>query len=418
MVSNGSELASLAAQSVATSNPNTPRSPTPDEPRTSKNKFNEATFFHKSFATDLKQDDIQSTWPKSIDLTRNPAVVVWHDRRLSNLDFDLHWHRGSQKAFFLLRTNVAIMGSGVRRDANLSIYIHIHPERIQHLSVDSNPEDKKLGPETVLLKFEMNRRPAFVVPKTSCKLKNDAAYEVMAACREVVKQTSFEVYSSIPRKKMSAKYMAELCVAVSDTRLASLTAHASTASLYQGTGGRIIEGDTLADTAHDSEDSFSVEPPPQYSQSSILESTLGASNDCGSALDTRSQTDAYSHHALAEGRKRRRMGDGIPEWTGFTKPTDFQAMETFLDFRLSSLKQHFDARLTSHRTEVKELVAQSEARILATVRSELDERRDGVHDDVVHIVRKEIAEVEENVMRNLSEAPMTATLTFPQHPWY
>lgn len=93
-------------------------------------------------------------------------------------------------------------------------------------------------------------------------------------------------------------------------------------------------------------------------------------------------------------------------------------MQDLLDSRLSSLKQHFDDRLAAHKKDVAEMLDKTEARIVDTLRREVEQRCDGVQEILQQRVHEEMAEVEDNVMRNLSEAPLRATLTFPQHPWY
>lgn len=144
------------------------------------------------------------------------------------------------------------------------MYIHIHPERIRLLSVDPDPTEKMLGAETLLLRFDLDRPPALIVPKTPCEAKNRSAKEVMDACHGLAAQTTFAIYVNSPRKKLSVKRIRELCAAATGAGLASLAVHASTASLYQGKGGQVIEGDTLAGPAHDHP--VTDEPPPQYTE--------------------------------------------------------------------------------------------------------------------------------------------------------
>lgn len=89
-----------------------------------------------------------------------------------------------------------------------------------------------------------------------------------------------------------------------------------------------------------------------------------------------------------------------------------------LDSSLVSLKQHFEDRLAAHKKDVAEMLDKTEARLLDALQRDMDQRCDGMQEYLQHKVREEMAEVEENVMRSLSEAPLSATLTFPQHPWY
>lgn len=258
-------------------NPNTPRSPTPDK---SELAHDEPVDIHpspKSTSSGEHTGDIKPTWPKSIDVTKVNAVAMWHDHCLPNLFLDLHWHPNSHKAFLKLRATIALRDGAVRRDGRTSIYLYIYPERIRQLSVDSNPTEKVLGAETLLLSFELDRPSALVLPNSPCEPKNRTASDVMDAFRSLARQTCFSVYASIPRKKLSAKRMQELSVAASGAGLASLATRASTASLYQGKGGQVIEGDTLASPA----DPPAIdEPPPQYTEPLPAEPYSAAPSDC------------------------------------------------------------------------------------------------------------------------------------------
>lgn len=77
---------------------------------------------------------------------------------------------------------------------------------------------------------------------------------------------------------------------------------------------------------------------------------------------------------------------------------------------MASLKQHFDDKLARHIEDVRTL--------LDTFRKDVEQRCDQMQEDLNHSVREELTEIEDRVMRNLTEAPLTANLTFPQHPWY
>lgn len=98
------------------------------------------------------------------------------------------------------------------------------------------------------------------------------------------------------------------------------------------------------------------------------------------------------------------------------------SIQSLLDANLSLLKKHVDDALALHRQQVAKDVAEqvnkAEARILEQIRSEMNGRCDGMQEYFEDMIHEEIAEAEDNVMRNLTEAPLQATLTFPQHPWY
>lgn len=270
----------------SSTNPNTPRSPSqsPDKLETASKEPIEANASPKSTTSGELTGDIQPTWPKSIDVTKVSAVAAWgDDDLLSNLFLDLHWHPNSHKAFFKLRATVALLNGSNRRDGRTSIYVYIHPDRIRQLSVDADPTDKKLGAQTLLLSFEMDRSPAFVCPKAPCEPRNKTARDVMDAFRGLAGQTHFSVYADIPRKRLSLKRIRELCAAATDNGLDSLAVHASTASLYQGRGGQVFEGDTL-DGPTDEPPPAIDEPPPQYTDPPAAAPSSAAPGDCTSCL--------------------------------------------------------------------------------------------------------------------------------------
>lgn len=94
------------------------------------------------------------------------------------------------------------------------------------------------------------------------------------------------------------------------------------------------------------------------------------------------------------------------------------AIQALLDSSLSSLKHHFDDALAAHKKDVVELLAKTETRILDAVRKEIDQRSDGMQEVMEAQIQEEMVEVEESIMRKISEAPLRASLTFPDHPWY
>lgn len=121
--------------------------------------------------------------------------------------------------------------------------------------------------------------------------------------------------------------------------------------------------------------------------------------------------------ATDKGKKRRRLS-GSPEPTEAVDPASGKALRYLLESSLSAFKDHFDDRLAAHKKEVAELLGQTEARILDTIRKEMDQCCHGMQEVLEERIHQEMAEVEDSVMRNITEAPLQASLTFPQHPWY
>lgn len=340
---------------------------------------------------------IEPTWPKKIDLTKISALASWgKGQSLPGLLFDLHWVPSSNKAFFELRASVQLKHSpGRRRDGRTNVYMHIYPERIDQLSFEAEPADKMLGNDTIALAFTMSRPPALVVPPTEFEPRNKASGNIITSLFDLARHTSWTVYAAVPPRSLSAARMRKLCEAVSEPLASSIAAFSSAATLYQGQGGKIVEGDSLAadsdPTGHETHDE-----PPKYEES-------------GSA-------PAYPF--TDKGKKRLRRGS-TPETSREQKPPPAAAdIESLLQSRLSALEQRFGDALAAHRKEMVELVGQAESRIVATLRREMGEQSAEFCETLDRRVREEVAGLEETVMRNISEAPLQATLTFPQHPWY
>lgn len=343
---------------------------------------------------------IEPTWPKKIDLTKISALASWgKGQSLPGLLFDLHWVPSSNKAFFELRASVQLKHApGRRRDGRTNVYLHIYPERIDQLSFEPEPADKMLGHDTIALAFTMSRPPALVVPPTEFEPRNKASGNIITLLFELGKQTSWTVYAAVPPRSLSAARIRKLCEAVSEPLASSIAALSSAATLYQGQGGKIVEGDSLASstggdsgpTGHEVQDD-----PPKYEESG----------------------SAPVYPFPDKGKKRLRRGS-TPETSREQKPPASTDFESVLNSRLSALEQRFGDALAAHKKEMVELVGQAESRIVDTLRREMGEQSAEFEETLDRRVKEEVAELEETVMRNISEAPLQATLTFPQHPWY
>lgn len=343
---------------------------------------------------------IEPTWPKKIDLAKITSLASWEKgQSLPGLLFDVHWVPSSNKAFFELRSSVQLKHApGRRRDGRTNIFVHIYPERIHQLSFEADPADKMLGHDTIALVFTLSRPPALVLPPAHCEPKNKASGNIIKSLFHLAGQTSFTVYAAIPPRSLSAARIRKLCAAVSDPSACSISALTSTATLYQGQGGKIIEGDSL---------------PP---------STSGVSGPAGH--EVRDDPPKYEesdsapvYPGLDKGKKRLRRSSS-PSASQEQKMPGPASMEALLNSRLSALEQRFDEALAAHKKEMVELVGQAESRIMDSLRREIGEHSAELEDSLDKRVKEEVAELEETVMRNISETPLQATLTFPAHPWY
>lgn len=343
---------------------------------------------------------IEPTWPKKIDLTKISALASWEkERSLPGLLFEIHWVPASNKSFFELRASVQLKHApGRRRDGRTNLFIHIYPERIHQLSFEAEPADKMLGHDTIALVFTLSKPPVLVLPHVQCEPKNKVAGDILTSLFHLATQMSLTVFAAVPPRSLSAARIRKLCAAASEPSACSIAALTSAATLYQGQGGKIIEGDSLVPFTAGSGDPAGHEvheDPPKYEESG----------------------SAPVYPGIDKGKKRLRRSSSPTECLD-QKPPAPAGIEALLHSRLSALEQRFDDALAAHKKEMVELVGQAESRIMDTLRREMGEQSAEFEDSLDKRVKEEMAEVEETVMRNISEAPLQATLTFPAHPWY
>ncbi|KAH8751039.1 hypothetical protein F5883DRAFT_210792 [Diaporthe sp. PMI_573] len=402
--------------SGSTTNPNTPRSPEgvsqgeilqPQEVDGDNSSFKTTTT-----SSSGSDHDLHPSWPTSFDVADVPAMATWGpsdqplgDMSLGNLWFGLHWDLQSHVAFFTLRTSVKIPRKKTRgrgRGRRAVFYIFIYPERIRELSLDTNPNTQPFGAKSLLLRFVLDRPPALVMPMTFDD-NDENAKGLMDSCHRLASQTSFQLHVDMYGKRLTVKQLQQLCVAACGTGLSSSKRHARTDTLYHGEGGRVIEGETM-------------EPPPLYNEPTAVISS-------------------------AKGKKRRRLDSPSPEsfTSDSTAPPSLKAMRALFDNSLASfkqelkqelrqeLKQDFDDSLAAHKTQVADTLAahkqdvalklqQTEARIVSTVRNEFGDHWNNMEQSMMDTVREEMGEAQEEIMQNITEQQLTATLTFTNHP--
>ncbi|KAI0099841.1 hypothetical protein GGR51DRAFT_534587 [Nemania sp. FL0031] len=187
-----------------------------------------------------------------LEILAEPAIMTWHtsdgkERCLSQLNLDLYYDVSNSRAFLKLRAAIAFKFLP-RSTFTAPVWLFIHPERIRALALNASPRTKvasTLGPETVCLHFELSRLAALVVPREPLATRNPISGSLLDSLREAVQQSSFSVYAKVERRNSQRQRLLELCSAVSRNELKSTLAHSVTTSLYGGTGGDTIEGDSL-----------------------------------------------------------------------------------------------------------------------------------------------------------------------------
>ena len=200
-----------------------------------------------SAASRRRTHDIQPTWLQKVE-TQTPALALWQStHRLDNISLHINWapRNTSGSAFFKIQTGLQFEGGPrARRDGRVSVFIFIYPERISQLAFDVQPVEKPFGPNTVALAFQMNRAPTLVLPQ-AYKRVSSSAEATMNYLRELTTQTSFTVYTPLPRRTLSESKLRQLCTAITDQKLSSIQACANPLRLYGGQGAQLLEGDAL-----------------------------------------------------------------------------------------------------------------------------------------------------------------------------
>lgn len=152
--------------------------------------------------------------------TNAKALALWQpDGRAERLFLNIYWNpRGDASgAFFKIHTRVQLDGAeSTRRDAGVSIFMFIPPERIRHISFDAQPDQKPFGPNTVALTFNMIRPPALVLPKTLTATGRTVQHPT-ECFYTLAAQSCFLIYASIPERSLPAASIQQLCTAISWT---------------------------------------------------------------------------------------------------------------------------------------------------------------------------------------------------------
>ncbi|KAI3401213.1 hypothetical protein diail_11919 [Diaporthe ilicicola] len=396
-----------STNSGTTTNPNTPRpehdqehpadvgqadvsSPQPVQDESSSGEDGEIVEGNSSSSDASRQraHDIQPTWPRKVE-TKTPALAFWHpSHRLDNIFLDMNWapRDTSGSVFFKLRTSLRFEGGpSVRRDGHTSVYIFIHPERVRHLSFNTQPDRKPFGPNTVALDFGMSRAPALVLPSAYDYLGPEAE-EVMKSLRELATQLSFTIYTSLPRRTLPISWLQQLCTAVTDQKLSPILACANLRRLYRGQGAQLLEGDNLSEPFPD---------PPAY-------------EDVG-------PRPPHAAQGETKGKKRRRSSSSESASESASKPMNRAAVEALLDSRLATHKREVGEMLAVHKSQISQL--------LSDFKTELDDKLDTreerlvvdrLTDLVAEKVQEEMEEVQERLLLMVARTTTQIVVTMEE----
>lgn len=202
------------------------------------------------------------TSPDDTNVSAAPAAVTWDGcaQPLSDVTCDIRRYASPNTAFIKLRATVALKAPA---PAKTSIFLFVHPERIQAVGLDESPEPtsqeavkKKLGQNTYCLRFTLDRPAALVGPAGPEHMapKNKSSGETLNHLRSLARETKFAVY--LPAKVVTKARLLSLCEAASSHELKSITWQADMSCLYGGKGGWLINDAPEAPSAN----------PPSYDE--------------------------------------------------------------------------------------------------------------------------------------------------------
>lgn len=209
--------------------------------------------------------------PTCLDLDSTaPAVVEWEvddtthylshpDPRSSNLTFESRFRDDASEGFFKLYIPAQLKGV----ECNTHILIPIHPHSIISIDLETFPTSpaavqKKMNCSTTCLRFRLHRPIEVVVPIAATEPlhpKRKPSGDILDALHSLVRVTALSVY--VPDKELPKAKAQAICEAVSQCRLKPLLRQDDMASLYGGSGGKVVSVSADSPPSY-----YELEPPP------------------------------------------------------------------------------------------------------------------------------------------------------------
>lgn len=207
-----------------------------------------------------------------VDLS-TPAVVEWEcndethhfvkpDPKIDDIRLRIRYCDDTSCALFELRFPMNLRGI----DGVSDVFIPIHPPSITSLdfafaATAPSVVQQKLGSATLRLEFQVSRTLEALVPlavKEPLSPTRAQSGRVLDAVRILSETTSFSIYvggAKIPKAKLQS-----ISDAIRQARLKPLRQQDDLASMYHGTGAKVVELSAQAQDAPPSYDE--TEPPP------------------------------------------------------------------------------------------------------------------------------------------------------------
>ncbi|KAM0253065.1 hypothetical protein ACHAQJ_007441 [Trichoderma viride] len=360
--------------------------------------------------------DIQPTWPSRIDRAKIPACACWHldqkirdislddsgsfDHNINDISLDIHWAPKDNRAFFKLHTRLHLKGAPGSSRRGSNVYIFIYPERIHQLSFNAEPLYSPLPRPAVKFTFKFNRPPALILPKSTGL--EQGAESAMHSLRSLIQQSYLTVYTRLPAREFPTTWLQRLCEDVTEHKLTTIASLANLKTLYQGSDGQLIEGDSLLEEVSNQDATAQELPVYQETDPSI---------------------------PLARSAKRKRLCKesftiGQAVQSADTVEAKLAARERSLAKRERSLaKRERSLAKREHSLAKRERkLAKRESDDIADRMKSVGERvRDDVVDGLEDVIDEKMLqkteEVQEYVMEQIASMPVEARFTFPNHSY-
>lgn len=199
-----------------------------------------------------------------------PAVVQWASSdTLLEVTFDARRLDSTNDAFFKLRRTVTLKAAS---STKTPLFVFIPPEQIESLGFvepaatetgavgHDEQARKKLGSDTICLRFGLKRPADLVGPKDlDLTPKNKASGVVLDSLRSLACHDRLLIYFA--RNVVSQARLKSLCEAANNGLLKSIGRQADLTSLYRGKGGQVIKEAGAPVAA-----SIEADSPPSYDE--------------------------------------------------------------------------------------------------------------------------------------------------------
>lgn len=350
-------------------------------------------------ATTPKQDASSSD---DINVSGAPAVVIWDGHApLSDVTCDVRRYASANTAFIKLRATL-LLKAPAPLPSKTSLFLFVHPERIQELVLDESPEStsqeavkKKLGQDTCCLQFTLDRPAALVGPASPENItpKNKTSGELLRHLRSLARQTKFTVH--LPAKVVTKARLQSLCEEASGHGLKSIAWQADMTCLYGGKGGRLIEDGPEATSGN----------PPSYDELEPGPPLPPASQGKLHVICPRDLQ--YANITVGSGAqgpsKKRRRGSSHSD----VQPADLAAMEAMcrkiMGEMKAELRQDMSDQLQQLESRIMDCLEQRLAEETSRVEEHVDERLLEVRDDTTDEIGARIEDEYYGVRLRLEE---------------